>query len=153
MDAYLEEQRETVEEFEANLERQVRDSITAQFVLDEIAKVEELDVDQDELMQQMVRRAQQTGEDPQEFVNHMVEHGHLPELVMEIRRGKALARVVESAVVTDADGDPGRAEEPAPRRHHRRARTSPRSRPSRRGRASADDDTPRPGAQLFTRAV
>jgi trigger factor len=106
LDAYAEEQNETVEEFEANLERQVRDSVTARFVLEEIAKVEELDIEQDELMQHMMRRAQQTGENPQDFVNHMVEHGHLPELIMEVRRGKALARVVESAVVTDSAGAP-----------------------------------------------
>jgi trigger factor len=52
----------------------------------------------------MVRRAQQSGQDPQEFANHMFEHNHIPELVAEIRRGKALARIVESATVTDASG-------------------------------------------------
>jgi trigger factor len=106
MDKYLEDEGQTIEEFEADLERRVRDAITAQFVLDAIADKEELGVDQAELSQHMVRRAQQSGQDPQEFVNHMVEHGHLPELVQEIRRGKALALVVESATVTDASGNP-----------------------------------------------
>ena len=105
MEAYLEDEGQTVEEFEADLERRVRDAITAQFVLDAIATKEELGVDQEELSGHMVRRAQQSGQDPQEFVNHMLEHGHLPELVQEIRRGKALALVVESAVVTDASGN------------------------------------------------
>ena len=36
----------------------------------------------------------------------MFEHNHIPELVQEILRGKALARIVESAVVTDASGNP-----------------------------------------------
>ena len=97
MEKYLEDEGQTVEEFEADLDRRVRDAITAQFVLDAIADKEELGVDQTELSQHMVRRAQQSGQDPQEFVNHMVEHGHLPELVQEIRRGKALALVVEGA--------------------------------------------------------
>ena len=52
----------------------------------------------------MVRRAQQSGQDPQEFVNHMLEHNHVPEMVQEIRRGKALAQLVEGAVVKDASG-------------------------------------------------
>jgi trigger factor len=104
METYLEDEGQTVEEFEADLERRVRDAITAQFVLDAIATKEELGVDQEELSGHMVRRAQQSGQDPQEFVNHMLEHGHLPELVQEIRRGKALALVVESATVTDASG-------------------------------------------------
>lgn len=105
MDKYLEDEGQTIEEFEADLERRVRDAITAQFVLDAIADKEELGVDQAELSQHMVRRAQQSGQDPQEFVNHMVEHGHLPELVQEIRRGKALALVVEGASVTDGSGN------------------------------------------------
>jgi hypothetical protein len=34
-----------------------------------------------------------------------MEHNHVPELVAEIRRGKALARVVQSATVKDASGN------------------------------------------------
>ncbi|MDP3890050.1 MAG: trigger factor, partial [Nocardioides sp.] len=50
--------------------------------------------------------AQQSGQDPQEFANHMFEHNHIPDLVQEILRGKALATIVESAVVKDASGNP-----------------------------------------------
>ena len=74
-------------------------------MLDEIAKKEEFGVDQNELSQHLVRRAQQSGQDPQEFANHMFEHNHIPELVQEILRGKALARIVESAVVEDESGN------------------------------------------------
>ena len=49
--------------------------------------------------------AQQSGQDPQEFANHMFEHNHIPELVQEILRGKALATIVESATVKDASGN------------------------------------------------
>ena len=106
MDKYLEDEEQTQEEFEAELERRVRDAITAQFLLDEIAKKEELGVDQAELSQHLVRRAQQSGQDPQEFANHMFEHNHVPEMVQEILRGKALAAIVETATVTDASGNP-----------------------------------------------
>jgi trigger factor len=105
MEKYLEDEEQTQEEFEADLERRVRDAVTAQFILDEIAQVEEFGIDQQELSEHMVRKAQQSGEDPQEFANHMFEHNHIPELVQEILRGKALARIVESAVVTDASGN------------------------------------------------
>ena len=99
MEKYLEDEKQTQEEFEADLERRVRDAVTAQFLLDEIAKVEEFGIAQQELSEHMVRRAQQSGQDPQEFANHMFEHNHIPELVQEILRGKALARIVEAAVV------------------------------------------------------
>lgn len=105
LEKYLEDEGQTQEEFEADLERRVRDAVAAQFLLDEIAVKEELGVEQNELTQHMVRRAQQSGQDPQEFVNHMLEHNHVPELVAEIRRGKALALIVEGATVTDASGN------------------------------------------------
>jgi trigger factor len=105
LEKYLEDEGQTQEEFEADLERRVRDAVAAQFVLDKIADELELGVDQEELSQHMVRRAQQSGQDPQEFNNHMLEHNHVPELVAEIRRGKALAQIVESATVKDGAGN------------------------------------------------
>ncbi|WP_107771519.1 trigger factor [Nocardioides sediminis] len=106
MEKYLEDEGQTTEEFEADLERRVRDAIAAQFILDAVAKKEELGVDQQDLSSHLVRRAQQSGQDPQEFANHMFEHNHIPELVQEILRGKALATIVESATVKDASGNP-----------------------------------------------
>ncbi len=105
MEKYLEDEGQTAEEFEADLERRVHDAVVAQLLLDEVATKEELGVDQDELQQHLAMRAQQSGQDPQEFVNHMFEHNHIPELVQEIRRGKALAQLVEKATVTDASGN------------------------------------------------
>jgi trigger factor len=105
MEKYLEDEGQTIEEFEADLERRVRDAVAAQFLLDAVAKAEEIGVDQNDLTQHMMRRAQQSGQDPQEFINHMLEHNHIPEMVQEILRGKALATIVESAVVKDASGN------------------------------------------------
>jgi trigger factor len=105
MEKYLEDEEQTIEEFEAELERRVRDAVAAQFLLDEIAKKEEVGVDQADLSQHLVRRAQQSGQDPQQFANHMFEHNHIPELVQEILRGKALALLVETAVVKDGSGN------------------------------------------------
>ena len=105
MDKYLEDEGQTMDEFEGELERRVRDAVAAQFVLDEIAKKEAFGVDQAELSEHLVRRAQQSGQDPQEFANHMFEHNHIPDLVQEILRGKALATIVESAVVKEASGN------------------------------------------------
>ncbi|TIC80738.1 trigger factor [Nocardioides sp. GY 10127] len=106
MEKYLEDEEMTVDEFEADLDRRVRDAVAAQFLLDEIAKKEEIGIDQAELSQHLIQRAQQSGQDPQSFANHMFEHNHIPELVQEILRGKALAIMVESAVVTDESGNP-----------------------------------------------
>ena len=119
MDKYLEDEGQTLEEFEAELERRVRDAVTAQFVLDEVAKKEEFGVDQNELSQHLVRRAQQSGQDPQEFANHMFEHNHVPELVPGDPAGQGAG---EHRRVGRRQGRLRQrrgAEEPAPRRHHR----------------------------------
>jgi trigger factor len=102
---YLEDEGQTIEEFEADLRRRVEDSVAAQFLLDEIARSEDFSIEQEELTQHMVRKAQQSGEDPQQFVQHMIQHNHIPELIAEVRRSKALAAVVEAAVVTDRSGN------------------------------------------------
>ncbi len=106
MEQYLESEKQTIDEFEAELEKRVRDAMASQFLLDEIARAVEVGVEQDELSQHLFRRAQQSGQNPDEFVKHMVEHNHIPEMVAEVVRGKALAQIVESATVTDTAGNP-----------------------------------------------
>ena len=105
LEQYLESEGQTVEEFESDLEQRTREAIAAQFVLDEVAKKEQIGVEQQELSEHIFRRAQQSGQDPNEFAKHMVEHNHIPEMVSEVVRGKALAMVVESAKVVDESGD------------------------------------------------
>jgi trigger factor len=104
MDQYLDNEKQTVDEFEAELEKRVRDAMAAQFLLDEIAKTEEIGVEQDELTQHLMTRAQQSGQNPEEFMKHMIEHNHIPEMVAEVVQGKALARLVEAATVKDGSG-------------------------------------------------
>jgi trigger factor len=106
LEKYLEEEGQTQEEFEADLDRRVRDSIAAQMILDEIAGKNEYGVDQNELTQHVIRRAQQSGQDPQQAFAHLQEHPHhISEYAAEIVRGKALAEIVESAKVTDKSGN------------------------------------------------
>jgi trigger factor len=104
MEGYLDNEEMTVDEFENDLEKRVRDAVAAQFVLDQIAKTEEIAVQEGELQEHLMRRAQQSGQNPQEFIQHMLEHNHIPEMVAEVVRGKALALIVESAEVTDESG-------------------------------------------------
>jgi trigger factor len=102
---YLDDEKQTVDEFEAELEKRVRDSLIAQFVLDQVVADEEFGIDDAELSQHIMRRAQQSGEDPNAYIQHIMEHNHVPEMVSEVLRGKALASLVESAKVTDKSGN------------------------------------------------
>jgi trigger factor len=102
---YLESLGQSEDEFAAELEERVRDAMAAQFLLDEIAVAESVAVGEEDLSQHLLRRAQQAGVTPEQYVQHVMEHNQVPELVSEIRRGKALAQVVEDAVVTDGSGN------------------------------------------------
>ncbi|MFS0886179.1 trigger factor [Aeromicrobium sp. 179-A 4D2 NHS] len=107
LEDYLRDQEDgkTVEEFESELENDVRNSIVAQFVLDQMVEENEYDLDNDELSQHIMRRAQQSGEDPNSYIQHIMEHNHVPEMIAEVLRGKALASLVENAKVTDESGN------------------------------------------------
>ena len=119
MEAYLDSEEQTIDEFEAELEKRVRDAMASQFLLDEIAKESEIGVEQEELSQHLMRRAQQSGQNPDEFIKHMLEHNHIPEMVAEVVRGKALA-ADRRGRDRDRRVRPGRRpEEPAARRLHR----------------------------------
>ena len=102
---YLESEGQTEEEFAADLDKRVRDAMAAQFLLDEVATAESLGVDEQELTEHLIRRAQQARQSPEDYIKHAMEHNHLPEMVAEVRRGKALAVLLESATVRDASGD------------------------------------------------
>lgn len=102
---YLDDEEQTIDEFEADLEKRVRDALVAQFVLDQIVADQEFGIDDSELSQHIMRRAQQSGEDPNSYIQHIMEHNHVPEMVSEVLRGKALASLVEGAKVTDKSGN------------------------------------------------
>jgi trigger factor len=75
---YLESEGQTEDEFAAEMEKRVRDAMAAQFVLDEIAQAEAMGVEESELTAHLIRRAQQSGQTPEEYVKHVMEHNHVP---------------------------------------------------------------------------
>jgi trigger factor len=102
---YLEIQGKTAEEFEEETKEQAVKGIKTQFILDELVNKEKLNVSQEELTEHLMRRAQSSGMSPDQFAQAVVEGGQVPMLVGEVARGKALAVVVESAKVTDTNGE------------------------------------------------
>ncbi|MFJ1746256.1 trigger factor [Streptomyces sp. NPDC088116] len=103
---YLEIQGKTEEEFDAETREQAVKGIKTQFILDELVNKEKLNVNQEELTEHLMRRAQSSGMSPDEFAKAVVEGGQVPMLVGEVARGKALAVVVEAAKVVDTNGEP-----------------------------------------------
>jgi trigger factor len=106
LEGYLAHEETTEAEHEAEVERDARQAIIAQFVLDAIARKEEVGVGEAELTELIVRRAQRAGESPDDYAQQLVQAGELPSLMAEAARSKALALVLESATVTDSSGRP-----------------------------------------------
>jgi trigger factor len=88
-----------------DLDKQVRDGMKAQFVLDRLADQEELSVNQAELTQHLIQRASGSGLSPEQFAKSVMDSGQVPALVGEVRRGKALQLILESAEIKDASGN------------------------------------------------
>ncbi|WP_424213770.1 trigger factor [Streptomyces sp. BI20] len=105
LEKYLEFQGKTVEEFEAETKEQAVKGIKTQFLLDALVNKEKLNVNQEELTEHLLRRAQSSGMSPDQFAQAVVEGGQVPMLVGEVARGKALAVVVEAAKVVDTKGE------------------------------------------------
>jgi trigger factor len=106
LDRYLEAQGQSSEEFATEVADTAADALKAQFILDEIATKESLEVSQPELIEALLRRSQQSGMDPQEYADQLQRSGQLGGLWAEVRRGKALALVLSNAVITDESGAP-----------------------------------------------
>jgi trigger factor len=105
LSSYLESEGKTAEEYEAELQSGAREAVKAQLVLDAIADQEEVGVNDGELTDQVVRRAARMGVSPDEYAQQLVNSGALSGLISEVRRGKALATVMEAATIKDTSGN------------------------------------------------
>ena len=65
----------------------------------------EIEVEQPELIEYLIMSAQQYGMDPNQFAQAIDQQGQVPAMVQEVSRRKALAAVLEKAVVTDTAGN------------------------------------------------
>jgi trigger factor len=103
---YAKSQDQTVEQLDAEIETSAVTAMRSQFVLDAIAKKEELGVDESDLSEEIVRRAARAGVRADAYAQQIVNQGALGALMADILRGKALALVMERATITDASGRP-----------------------------------------------
>ncbi len=101
-----EEEAKTPEEFWAELEASTQRGLKAQLLLDKVADDSEVGIEQADLSELLVRKAAQAGTSPEQEAQHMMEHNHTGAWMQEIRRNKALARIVAAATVTDTEGNP-----------------------------------------------
>jgi trigger factor len=96
----------TEADLDTEFESSARQAVKAQFVLDAIADKEDIQVSEQEIGEQLVRRAARAGMAADDYARQLVDAGGVASLLGEVRRGKVVALVLESANVTDASGSP-----------------------------------------------
>ncbi|HEX3827463.1 MAG TPA: trigger factor [Sporichthyaceae bacterium] len=101
---YLSHQGTSREEFDADIAKQSAHGMRAQFLLDAIARAENISVGQEELTRHLIQRASGSGLTPDQFAQQVVDAGQANMLVAEVVRSKALAVVLKDAKVTDTAG-------------------------------------------------
>jgi trigger factor len=106
LDGYLEMANQTPEQFDADLEQRARRAVKVSLILDQVAREEELNVDQAELSAYVTRQAEQMGVPPQRLAQQWAEDGRLSVAAAEVLRGKAVNLIAERVKVTDASGQP-----------------------------------------------
>ncbi len=92
------------DEHRAEFAQETRTSLKTQLILDAIADDQELQVGQGELIQWLIQQAPRYGMSPDQFANALAEAGQVGTAMADVRRGKAMALVMEEAKITDASG-------------------------------------------------
>jgi trigger factor len=104
LDGYLEMTNQTQEQFEADIEQRARRAVKVSLVLDQVARTEELGVDQAELSAYVTRQAEQMGVAPDRLAQQMADNGQLSFAAAEVLRAKAMNVIAERVKVTDNSG-------------------------------------------------
>jgi trigger factor len=92
-------------EHRAEVDGQVRTSIKSDFLLDAIVKAEEVQVNEIELTEYLIRTSQRYGMPPEQFAKQLQDAGQISQLVAEVSRTKALAGVLGRVNVVDKSGN------------------------------------------------
>lgn len=92
-------------EHRAEVDGQVRASIKSDFLLDSIVKAEDVQVNEIELTEYLIRMSQRYGMGPEQFAQELQKAGQISQVVAEVTRAKALASVLARISVLDASGN------------------------------------------------
>jgi trigger factor len=88
----------------AEVDKEVRDSIKSEFLLDSLVKAEEVQITEIELTEYLVRMSQRYGMGPEQFAQELQKAGQITQVIAEVTRAKALASVLSRISVVDKSG-------------------------------------------------
>ena len=101
----LEAQGSSREKFDADNREAAEKAIKTQLLMDAICDDLDVQVGENDLSERLVLMSRQYGIEPQQLVQLLQQNNQLPAVFADVRRGLAVAAVVEAATVTDTDGN------------------------------------------------
>jgi trigger factor len=101
----LKAQGSSREEFDTDNRNNAEKAVKTQLLVDAIADKLDVQVGQNDLTERLVLMSQHYGIEPQQLLAQLQQNNQLPAMFADVRRGLTVARVVESATVTDTDGN------------------------------------------------
>jgi trigger factor len=105
MEEYLQAEGKTQEEIDNELSEAAVEGVKIQLVLDTLADAEQIQVSDDEFGHEIVHRAQRAGIAPQQYYDQLIRAGIAGAVFGDVRRGKALAMVMEQVKIMDSEGN------------------------------------------------
>ena len=104
LEDYLASEDKTEEQIDEDLTSAASEGVKIQLLLDTLADAESVEVSDDEFGHEIVHRAQRVGMQPQAYYDQLVKSGAAGAVYGDVRRGKALAMVMEKVKITDSAG-------------------------------------------------
>ncbi|MGV0848787.1 trigger factor [Mycolicibacterium phlei] len=101
----LEAQGSSREQWDADNRANAEKAIKTQLLVDAIADKLNVQIGQNDLTERLVLMSQQYGMQPQQLLQALQQNNQLPALFADVRRGLAVAEVVEGATVKDTEGN------------------------------------------------
>jgi len=105
LEEYLSAEEKTEEQIDAELSEAATEGVKIQLLLDTLADAEDVQVSDDEFGHEIMHRAQRAGMQPQQYYDQLVRSGTAGAVFGDVRRGKALALVMERIKMTDSAGN------------------------------------------------
>lgn len=100
----LEAQGSSREKFDTENREAAEKAVKTQLLMDAIADDLDIQVGQNDLTERLVLMSRQYGVEPQQLLQLLQQQNQLPAVFADVRRGLAVAAVVEAATVTDTSG-------------------------------------------------
>ena len=112
-----------MEQLQASSEEQAREQLKAFFVMDKVADKLGIEVTEEEINGHIAQLAIQQGQRPERLKDEMTRNGSLAQFKLEIRQNKCIAKLLESAKITEKEPEkiPEKPAKKAAKKPHKKA--------------------------------